>query len=230
MNIALLEDEVEQARRLSDLLVAHQHHCDFFHTAQPFLHAITHQKYELYIMDWQLPETSGLTVLKEIRQSLHISVPVLFLTQRDSEEDIVTALQAGADDYLTKPAREAEMMARLNALVRRSAPPEKSETEVQFGPFLVSHPLRTIEFKGNAISLTDKDFDLAIFMFQNMGKLLSRQLLLERVWGVTTDLNTRTVDTHISRLRRKLGLNPDNGFRIKTIYQHGYRLEAVDTY
>jgi len=75
--------------------------------------------------------------------------------------------------------------------------------------------------------LTDKDFDLTLFLFQNQGRLLTREVLLERVWGLTRDINTRTVDTHMSRLRRRLGLNPENGFRIKTIYQRGYRLEAM---
>jgi DNA-binding response OmpR family regulator len=86
---------------------------------------------------------------------------------------------------------------------------------------------RSIRLHGELLTLTDKDFDLTLFLFQNQGRLLTRDILLERVWGVARDINTRTVDTHISRLRRRLGLNPDNGFRIKTIYQRRYRLEAV---
>lgn len=86
---------------------------------------------------------------------------------------------------------------------------------------------RTITLHGDELSLTDKDFDLTLFLFQNQGRLLTREMLLERVWGLAREINTRTVDTHMSRLRRRLGLNPENGFRIKTIYQRGYRLESM---
>ncbi|MGB2109614.1 MAG: response regulator transcription factor, partial [Marinobacter vinifirmus] len=146
--------------------------------------------------------------------------------QRDSESDIVRALDAGADDYLAKPARAAELLARINALARRSNPDSEKEVLV-YGPFEVNTQQRSISLHGEPLSLTDKDFDLTLFLFQNQGRLLTREMLLERVWGLTKDINTRTVDTHMSRLRRRLGLNPENGFRIKTIYQRGYRLEAV---
>jgi len=100
---------------------------------------------------------------------------------------------------------------------------------LSFGPFRIDTQQRSIQLHGEPLTLTDKDFDLALFLFQNQGRLLTRDMLLERVWGLASDINTRTVDTHMSRLRRRLGLNPENGFRIKTIYQRGYRLEAMAT-
>lgn len=228
MKIALLEDQPEQARAVTTILTEAGHSVEAFNTGKSFLFSVLHNSYELLIMDWQLPDTEGVEVVKEVRKELNWQVPVLFLTQRDAEEDIVQALHAGADDYLVKPARAAELNARITALSRRSSN-EKApgQTVRQYGPFEVDLRDRAISLSGENVPLTDKDFELAVFMFENVGRLLSRDFLLERVWGVSSDLNTRTVDTHMSRLRRKLGIKPENGFRIKTIYQHGYRLETV---
>ena len=227
MKIALLEDEIDQAKNLSDLLVSAKHHCEYFHTGKAFIYAVLHNSYDLLILDWQLPDTDGTEVLKTIRSQLNWRIPVIFLTSRDSETDIITALDAGADDYLVKPARTGELNARINALSRRIGNETEQQESLVIGPYEINLVKRTILVSGEAVSLTDKDFDLAVFMFQNIGRLLSRDFLLECVWGISIDINTRTVDTHVSRLRRKLNIRPENGFRIKTIYQHGYRLESI---
>ena len=227
MKIALLEDDTTLANALCQLLRAEHHACHWFATGQEFAYAVTHDSFDVLIMDWQLPDADGLELLQQLRSQLTWPVPVLFLTQRDSEQDIVAALNAGADDYLVKPARPGELMARLNALLRRQRPPEAQDETQQFGPFTVNKKKRTVVLHGEPLTLTDKDFDLTVFLFENLGRLLSRKFLLERIWGVSSDINTRTVDTHMSRLRRKLGIKPENGYRIRTIYQHGYRLEEV---
>lgn len=227
MRIALLEDEHEQARHIQSMLKEHGHQCDHFSTGQSFLSAVLHRSYDLLILDWQIPDTSGIEVLEHLRTNLNWRIPVVFLTQRDSETDIVRALDAGADDYLAKPAREAELIARIHALARRTSPDGEREV-LSYGPFRINTQQRTITLDDQTLTLTDKDYDLALFLFQNQGRLLTREMLLERVWGLANDINTRTVDTHMSRLRRRLGLNPDNGFRIKTIYQRGYRLETMN--
>lgn len=227
MRIALLEDEQEQAERIRKLLTDDDKACDWFATGQSFLSAVNHKSYDLLILDWQVPDIDGIEVLKSVRKDLDWPIPVLFVTQRDSEQDIVQALDAGADDYLPKPLRPGELLARLRALLRR-ANPEMDKEELEFGPFLIDTVARTIHCHGEPIELTDKDFDLTVFLFQNQGRLLTREVLLERVWGVSSDINTRTVDTHMSRLRRRLGIKPENGYRIKTIYQRGYRLEPVE--
>lgn len=226
MRIALLEDEHEQAQNIQTILSDRGHVCDSFPSGQSFLGAILHRSYDLMILDWQVPDISGIDVLQNVRAQLNWPLPAIFLTQRDTEEDIVKALNAGADDYLSKPARAAELVARINALARRSNP-ESEQAVLMYGPFEINTHQRSILLRKEPLNLTDKDFDLTLFLFQNQGRLLTREMLLERVWGLTRDLNTRTVDTHMSRLRRRLGLNPENGFRIKTIYQRGYRLEAI---
>lgn len=227
MRIALLEDEHEQAQYIHAILSEREHQCDCFPTGQAFLSAVLHRSYDLLILDWQIPDTTGIEVLEHVRAQLNWQIPVVFLTQRDSEADIVQALDAGADDYLSKPTREAELIARINALARRTNPDNEKEL-LNYGPFRINTQQRTIQLHGETLTLTDKDFDLTLFLFQNQGRLLTRDMLLERVWGMANDINTRTVDTHMSRLRRRLGLNPENGFRIKTIYQRGYRLEAMN--
>ena len=228
MRIALLEDEQEQAARIAELLREDDKTCDCFATGQAFLSAVTHKSYDLLILDWQVPDIDGIEVLRNVRATLDWPIPVLFVTQRDSEQDIITALDAGADDYLAKPLRPGELLARVRALLRR-VHPEVEKEHLEFGPFTIDKTSRVIYCHEEPIELTDKDFDLTLFLFQNQGRLLTREMLLERVWGVSSDINTRTVDTHMSRLRRRLGIKPENGFRIKTIYQRGYRLEAVDT-
>jgi DNA-binding response OmpR family regulator len=228
MKIGLLEDEVEQARSLADFLKQNQHDCDIFHTGKAFVYAVLHSSYDVLILDWQLPDMEGTQVIRELRSQMNWRIPVLFLTQRDSESDIITALEAGADDYLVKPARPGELMARVNALARRVGNAQDAHQNLEVGPYVIDLARRTILSAGEEVPLTDKDFELAVFMFQNIGRLLARDFLLERVWGISSDINTRTVDTHVSRLRRKLNIRPENGFRIKTIYQHGYRLERVE--
>lgn len=226
MRIALLEDEAEQARGVQSILQSQDHVCDAYDRGHALLSAVMHKSYDLLILDWQVPDLDGIEVLKVVRRELSWPIPVLFLTQRDSEEDIVEALNAGADDYLAKPARPGELLARVRALGRRSNPNLEIE-DLEFGAFRIDKTKRAIFLHGDPLSLTDKDFDLTLFLFQNLGRLLTREVLLERVWGLSKDINTRTVDTHMSRLRRRLGIKPENGFRIKTIYQRGYRLEAV---
>lgn len=232
MRIALLEDEQEQAKNVQQLVqndsgLPSDTTCEIFETGQSFLSAVIHNSYDLLILDWQVPDIDGIQVLKSVRHHLDWPIPVLFVTQRDSEEDVIRALDAGADDYLAKPTRPGELMARIRALLRRlNSEPDREE--LTFGPFVIDTATRTIYRHGEALELTDKDYDLTLFLFRNQGRLLTRELLLERVWGLSRDLNTRTVDTHMSRLRRRLGIKPENGYRIKTIYQRGYRLEAVD--
>jgi len=231
MRIALLEDELEQAQNIqalveNELAEGESNTCDTFPTGQSFLSAITHNSYDMLILDWQIPDMDGIQVLKTLRSQFDWPIPVLFVTQRDSEEDVIKALDAGADDYLAKPTRPGELLARIRALLRRVSP-DTDKQDLQFGPFAINTQSRTIYRHNEALDLTDKDFDLSLFLFRNQGRLLTRQVLLERVWGVSSEINTRTVDTHMSRLRRRLGIKPENGFRIKTIYQRGYRLEAV---
>ena len=138
------------------------------------------------------------------------------------------ALELGADDFLAKPARERETLARVSALARRALPGEPVETVFEFEPYTFDTKSREVSTRDGVVSFTQKEFELALFLFRNAGRLLSRGHILETVWSTRPDLNTRTIDTHVSRVRSKLKLSPANGWRLSSVYQHGYRLERVD--
>jgi len=228
VRIAILEDEPAQAEMIQMCLETAQHDIHLFSTGQSFLQSVMHDTYDMLIMDWNVPDTNGPEVLQQIRERLDWHIPVLFVTSRISEDDIVYALEQGADDYMTKPVKQKEIIARINALERRSSQKSSTDTTMDLPPYLFNINNREIKKNNELIELTQKEYDVAILLFKNRGRLLSRKYLLERVWGQTADLNTRTVDTHISKIRTKLGINPAEGWRLSSVYQHGYRLENSD--
>jgi len=223
LRIALLEDNTEQADRVSGWIENKGYHCGVFNTAEDFQRAFRKSSYDVVVLDWTLQSgSSGLEVLHWIRKTLTSDIPIIFVTARQAEEDIVVALQAGADDYLAKPVRQHELLARLYALARRAQP----ETELlECPPYTFDTSNRQVRFTGELIKLTEKEYELALFLFRNRGRVLSRQHLLTSVWGTSAELNTRTVDTHASRLRKKLKLLASERWKLTSIYQHGYRLE-----
>ena len=187
--------------------------------------ALNTESFDVIMLDWEVPDMSGFEVLQWIRENLDWSCPVIFITQRDQEEDVVKAFEAGADDYMAKPINRAEMLARINAIHRRNNPPDENETILDIPPYVIDLKKRKIVCDAVEIDLTQKEYELALFILRNVGKVLSRGYLLERVWGRNPDINTRTVDTHVSRLRRKLNFTKENGWKLTSVYQHGYRLE-----
>jgi two-component system, OmpR family, response regulator RegX3 len=223
MRIAVLEDDLAQQELYRLWLGTAQHTCTCFGTSKSFIEALGHEPFDLLIIDWMLPDSSGELALKWIRENIGWHIPVIFITSRDAELDIVTALRSGADDYLVKPAKCLELLARIESLGRRMAPPS-----VQLiGIYEINQDLRQIRLRGKEIELTQKEFELACYLFRNHGRLLSRVHLLEKLWGLNADVDTRTVDTHVSRIRRKLGINPDNGWQIIPVYGYGYRIEKL---
>jgi DNA-binding response OmpR family regulator len=150
---------------------------------------------------------------------------VLFLTSRDTEKDIVEALSHGADDFLVKPPRAAEMMARLAALKRRADNLGASPL-LSVPPYVFDSSASSVKLNGERVDLTLRQFQLAVVLFRNIGRLLSRAYLLESVWGLNAQVQTRTLDIHVSQLRAALNL-PENGWRITSVYAHGYRLEPL---
>jgi two-component system, OmpR family, response regulator RegX3 len=228
MRLVLLEDELDLAHTLIGWLQEAGHQVRHFTTIAKCRQELRHESFDLAIVDWCLPDGEGIDLLRWLReQSGGRREPVLFATARDSEDDIVTALAAGADDYLVKPLRQRELLARMEALLRRAAPPVDEQVELAFGPFRLQPATRCCSCHGQPIDLTEQEFAVALYLLRHLGKLLSRQHILEAVWGISADVSTRTVDTHVSRLRNKLGLRPENGYRLSSVYGFGYRLESV---
>ncbi|MFN7293242.1 MAG: response regulator transcription factor, partial [Lysobacteraceae bacterium] len=179
--------------------------CLHYVTELEFRRRMGPESIDLLLLDWNLPGVSGLELLRELRQASS-GLPVIFLTGNDSEQDIVTGLQAGADDYIVKPARPAELVARIRSALRRSGPPTGHQVIEDADPFTFDLERRRLLLHGEPVELTDREFDLLVFLFQRRGKVVSRETLLAQVWRVGPNVATRSIDTYVSRLRKRLGL------------------------
>lgn len=226
MRIALLEDDPDLVAVYKLLFSAAQHACLPFGTVGGFLKGIEHERFDLFILDWTLPDGTAEKPLKWIRDNLGWDIPVICVTSRESESDVVNVLRMGADDYFVKSSKHFELLARIESLLRRS---RRAQTDIlHFEPYEIDQSSREISVLGKKIALTQKDFELACYLFKHPGKLLSREDLLEKIWGIDAEIDTRTVDTHISRIRRKLDISPKNGWEIVTVYGYGYRLRRAE--
>jgi len=228
VRIGLLEDDTQLAEIMKLWLEGEGHDCATYHQGEAFTRALGRETFDLLVIDWMLPDTTGDKVLRWVRKQIDWPIPVIFVTARDRKEDIVHALEAGADDYMIKPVDRMEMMARIKALGRRVHGDPANQPQLDVDPYTIDLKSRRITVDGEEIELTQKEFDLASFLFQHPGRVLSRGHILESVWGQSSAITTRTVDTHISRLRNKLDLGPGKGWKLSAIYQHGYRLERVE--
>ena len=227
MRVAFLEDDVEQAERVAALLRAAGHDVHVFGRGRALLDDLRSQSYELFVLDWELPDSSGYDVLRSMRGPLGLRTPVLFLTHRDSEADVVQALEAGADDFLVKPPRDRELLARVAALSRRGRDPAAEAEVIEMPPVRLDTVHRVLTRDGAPLELTRREFDVAAPLFRNAGKLLSRGHIMESVWGRDESATTRTVDMHVSRVRKVLGLSAAAGLRLTAVYGCGYKLERT---
>ena len=185
--------------------------------------ALEKEKPELILLDIMLPETDGLTVLKKLKYSTDTaSIPVILVTAKDSEFDKVIGLDSGADDYITKPFVMMELISRIKAVLRRSAKPENSH-EYRIGKLYVSEKKHIVEVDGKQVNLTFKEFSILCMLLKNANIVLSRDQLLNEIWGYAFDGESRTVDVHIRTLRAKLG---SCGDLIETIRGMGYKISA----
>lgn len=226
MRIAAVDDEPLQLEFYARALAAQDHTFHGFETGEALRRHLRRETFDLLIADWQLPDASGPELVAEIRAQHGRAMPIVFVTLRDSEADIVQGLASGGDDYMTKPVRLGEFKARVNALLRR-AWPDAGEDALDFGRYRFHARERTVRMDGQPVELTEREFDLALLLFTNMGRLLSRDHLREAVWGHSAGVISRSLDTHISRLRSLLDLQPASGTVITAIYGIGYRLEQL---
>ena len=227
LNIAILEDEVAQSEMIETWLKSAGYNSETFSTGQSILDKLESTTYDLLLVDWELPDINGPEVMHTIRQQMKMDTPIIFITSRDSEEDIVNALNSGADDYLVKPVRQFEFLARIKANTKRLNPSIEIATLIEPAPYSFNSKNRQAFVNGEVVELSSKEFELAFYIFSNEGELLDRKNILSSVWQQEADLNTRTVDTHMSIIRKKLSIGPENGWRLKSIYGHGYRLESL---
>lgn len=227
MRIAILDDEPGELSLLRQTLESVGHHVHAYSESKALMAELRRETFDLLILDWQVPDLTGRELLTWLRQNETRRTPVMFVTLRSAEEDIVSALEAGADDYMIKPIRRGELLARVQALLRRSYPQKRASENFEFGEFAFDPATNVVKKQGTPITLTQKEFDLALLLFRNIGRPLSRSHILEIVWGRDIDVPSRTMDTHMSRIRTKLDLRPERGYRLAPVYSYGYRLEQV---
>lgn len=221
MLIYLVEDDNSIRELVAYTLQSAGFRAEGFEKPSAFWHAVETQLPDLVLLDLMLPEEDGISILKKLRQAPQTKkLPIILLTAKSSEYDKVMGLESGADDYVAKPFSMMELLARVKALLRRT---EKEEEEVtyQMSGLSVSKTRHEVRVNGEAVTLTLKEFDLLCLLLENRGRVLTRDQLLNSVWGYGFDGENRTVDVHIRTLRQKLG---SCGEYIETVRGVGYKV------
>lgn len=227
MRIALADDDRDIRDQVSALVRNAGHLVDEFTNGLDVQKALQRDTYDVVLLDWNMPGRTGFEVLNWASENVESPPPFILLTSRQDKGDIVAGLEAGAVDYIIKPESEDVIRARIEAAAKRTAVKGTRET-AEYGPFVVNQNARSISRDGEAITLTAKEYDLAVLLFENIDRPLSRSYLFSRVWGGNIDVETRTIDMHISRLRSKLGLTPESGLVIRTVFGFGYRMDHFE--
>jgi two-component system phosphate regulon response regulator PhoB len=223
--ILVVEDEVD----VRDLILLHLHRdgyeADFANDGEEALQKMQKGDYDLFVLDWMLPKMNGLELTKTLRKSLNSNCPVLMITARVETTDIVLGLEAGADDYITKPFEIPVLMARVRALLRRASQaeaPQNSE-KLKIDALEIDTAAHEVRCSGELITLTTSEFKLLAALAQNRGRVLTRDQLIDLVRGIDVSIVSRAIDTHIFGLRKKLGPCADI---VETIRGVGYRIKT----
>lgn len=192
-----------------------------------FTEILSREVFDLVILDGNIRTGDDTSPLEWMNKTLRTRPPVIMMANRSAKRDITEALNAGADDYITKPESRNVIAARINALLRGNAAGGAFDTEVIYGAYKMDRLEQSVTIHGQTVILTAKEFELAEMFFKNTDRTLSRNYIMQTIWRTTASLATRTLDMHISRVRAKLALRPENGFRISTVFGYGYRLESA---
>lgn len=219
--ILIVDDEPEMVRGLADNLRFEGYQTLAATNGKDGLALALQEGPDLILLDVMMPELSGWDVLRALRQK-GLDVPVIMLTARGEEVDRVLGLELGADDYVTKPFSLRELLARVRAVLRRPGPRQKVE-EFAFGDVRLRLRARQAFKAGREVQLTRKEFDLLRYLVEHRGEVLTRDRLLDEVWGYERYPTTRTVDTHILRLRQKFENDPEHPVYILTVHGQGYK-------
>lgn len=233
--ILIIEDETTLQEALAYNLRRQGYEVELAGDGQAALNVARRIRPDLIILDIMLPGMDGFEVCRILRQEM--TTPVLMLTARDDEIDRVVGLEVGADDYLTKPFSMRELLARVKALLRRvrmvreeigggHGQVETSQSVIQHGNLIINIARREALLNGNPLPLKPKEYDLLLYLAQHRGQVLTREQILERVWGWEYIGDSRTVDVHIRWLREKIEPDPANPRRIVTVRGAGYRFEG----
>jgi two-component system response regulator RegX3 len=221
----LIEDEPALSEPLSFLLEREGYEVTVAADGPSALREFDRTGADLLLLDLMLPGIPGTEVCREIRQ--RSSVPIIMLTAKDSEVDIVVGLELGADDYVTKPYSTRELLARIRAVLRRQTDAgAEDETVLVAGPVRMDVERHTVSVRGNEVFMPLKEYELLEFLMRNTGRVLTRGQLIDRVWGSDYFGDTKTLDVHIKRIRSRIEETPSEPRLLLTVRGLGYRFEA----
>ena len=220
--ILIVEDEAAIAMTIRDRLESEGYSASVAADGDAGFRRSSTETWSLIVLEVMLPGRDGLTLCRDLR-GRQIDVPILMLTAKDQTLDKVLGLKIGADDYLTKPFEMAELLARIEALLRRSRPPSDEAAPYAIGPFVLDPDRQELQRDGQAIALSTQEFKLLRYLYDHRGAVVDRDELLAAVWGYDGSTYTRTVDVHVSWLRQKLGDSRTQRL-IATVRGRGYRL------
>ncbi|WP_353807235.1 response regulator [Agromyces sp. SYSU T00194] len=223
--ILLVEDEVALSEPLSYLLEREGYEVEVADDGADAVAAFDRAGADLVLLDLMLPGLSGTEVCRELRT--RSSVPIIMLTAKDSEVDIVVGLELGADDYVTKPYSTRELLARIRAVLRRRVDEDDLDERIlEAGRVRMDVERHTVAVDGDEISMPLKEFELLELLMRNAGRVLTRGQLIDRVWGSDYFGDTKTLDVHIKRIRSKIELTPSEPVMLVTVRGLGYRFEG----
>lgn len=231
MRVAILEDTIRQAMSVASWLDRAGYKSVVRHDGNSFIKLLETEQVDMLLLDWEVPGRSGIDVLRWARERHADTLPVIMLTQHDTEDSIVEGLESGADDYLIKPAGERELIARIRAQARKYFPEKLRGDVLTVGAYTLDPNARSVRVDAGAASrlvhLPSREFALAQHLFRNLGRIVSKDELIGCIWGEVERKYDATLATYVSKLRSSLELRAKNGMIVSTVYNHGYRLEQL---
>lgn len=226
MRVAIVDDEQDLAAEMARMAESAGMTCEIFSDGTDVVTALRRSTFDVVLLDWNMPNTSGIEVLRWANDRLETPPAFILLTARGDSDDVVRGLEAGASDYIIKPEAEAIILARIRAAARRNQTRPR-DRQTAHGRYSIDLSEDQISLDGQSIKLTAKEFALARVFLENIDRPLSRSYLLGEIWGSSDLVETRTLDMHVSRIRSKLGLRAENGLVIQTVFGFGYRMDSI---
>lgn len=227
MRIAIVQRDPNAANRARVALTRAGHRCWVFTTKASIMEVLGRSTMDLLIVDWQTQDSTGLELLRWIRQDSRIALTPVFYTEHQVADDIAAAFQAGATDYIIKPVEETELVARVLVQLNRAYPHQFEEETLEIAPFTIDRANRVWWYHGRNLDLTQTEFGIALCLLTNIGRPMSRDYIQEYVTGESTPTGSRSLDSQISTIRIKLRLMPERGFQLRALYGFGYRLDQT---
>jgi DNA-binding response OmpR family regulator len=229
MNIALLMGNSPQLRTVAELLEGAGFGCNVFETGRELVQGVSQVPYDMLLIDDALPDLPALAVVHAVRSAGSRDVPIILMAADNNEDNLIDALDAGADDYVCRPLNPRVLMARITALRRRVTGERlRQGLVVRAGPYQLNSVGRFATLRGERIAMTPKEFDLAMMLFSNVGRVLASDRIQQAIWHHELPPLSRALAGLISRLRKTLRIGMANGIVITVVYAHGYRLDVLE--